>query len=270
MSQIKCFLIKCLCLALVGSSLVACNPQPRNENEIIIGTITGPETEIMEVAKKVAKQQYNIDIKIVTFDDYVMPNIALAEGELDANMIQHQPYLDVVLEKKQYDFTTIGKMFIYPVGVYSRKYPDLESLPQGALIGIPNDPSNQARALRLLAKAGLIQISDKGDLQLTPKSITNNPHQFRFKEVAAVQLPRLLRELDAAVINTNYSIPAGLIPSRDALLLEDKDSPYANIVVVRSQDKDQEKFKQLIEALHSPEVTAKAKALFKDQAIPAW
>lgn len=224
----------------------------------------------MEVAKKVAKDKYNIDVEIVTFEDYIMPNTALEEGALDANMFQHQPYLDIVMRKKHYDFTVLTKLFIYPVGIYSQRHHQLDALPDGAVIGIPNDPSNQARALRLLSKAGLIRIADKDDLQLTPKDVLSNPHHLLFKEVAAAQLPRLLPELDAAIINTNYAIPAGLIPSRDAIYLEDKNSPYANILVVRTSEKDKEKFKALIEALHSPEVTEKAKLIFNDQAIQAW
>lgn len=265
MFQIKSLLISVLCLGLV-----ACHAKQRSSNEIVVGTITGPETQLMEVAKKVAKQKYDLDVRIITFEDYVMPNRALAEGELDANMFQHQPYLDVVIEKKAYPFITIGKMYIYPMGMYSQKFQTLDKIPQKATIGIPNDPSNQARALRLLAKANLIQIPNKDDLSLTPKTILANPKNLQFKEVPAAQLPRLLPELDAAIINTNYAIPAGLTPSKDAIFLEDKDSPYANIVVIRTEDKDNPKFQQFMEALHSAEVQSEAKNLFQDQAIPAW
>lgn len=265
MSHVKFLLISLFCLIVV-----ACSHKERGENEIYIGTISGPETKLVEVAQKVAKQKYNLDVKIITFDDYVMPNTALAEGEIDANMFQHQPYLDVVIAKQKYALESIGKMYIYPMGVYSKKYKHLEDLPKGATIGIPNDPSNAARALRLLAKANLISIPQSNDLELTPKKIYANPHELVIKEIAAAQLPRVLGEIDAAVINTNFAIPAGLIPQRDAILLEGSDSPYANIVVVRSMDKDKEKFRQLMLALHSPEVMEEAKHLFSDQAIQAW
>jgi D-methionine transport system substrate-binding protein len=250
--------------------VIACSHKERGENEIYIGTISGPETKLVEVAKKVAKQKYNLDVTIITFDDYVMPNTALAEGEIDANMFQHQPYLDVVIAKQKYALESIGKMYIYPMGVYSKKYKHLEDLPKGAIIGIPNDPSNAARALRLLAKANLISIPQTNDLELTPKKIYANPHELVIKEIAAAQLPRVLSEIDAAVINTNFAMPAGLLPQRDAILIESSDSPYANIVVVRSTDKDKEKFRQLMLALHSPEVMEEAKHLFSDQAIQAW
>lgn len=265
MSNVK-YLLTNLCLIF----FLGCSPQERNENQIVMGTITGPETRLVEVAQKVAKEKYGLDLKIVTFEDYIMPNTALAEGELDANMFQHQPYLDVVLAKQHYEISSIGKMFVYPMGVYSKKINNLNQLKEGAIIGIPNDPSNGARALRLLAKSHLITIKEVDDLSLTPKAILDNPKKLIFKEIAAAQLPRALPDLDAAVINTNYAIPAGLVPAKDALLLEDKDSPYVNIVVVRTKDKDQEKFKKLMQSLHSDEVVAEAQALFQGNAIAGW
>lgn len=265
MLRIKYFLISLLCLLCL-----ACKPKERADNEIYIGTISGPETALVEVAQKVAKEKYGLNIKIISFEDYIMPNTALAEGEIDANMFQHQPYLDVVLEKQKYPIESIGKMYIYPMGIYSKKHKHLEDLPKGAVIGIPNDPSNAARALRLLAKSKLISITNSNDLELTPKKIYANPKELVIKEIAAAQLPRVLPELDAAAINTNYAIPAGLFPNHDAIYLEGSDSPYANIVVVRTNEKDKEKFKKLMLALHSPEVNEAAKKLFNDQAIAAW
>jgi D-methionine transport system substrate-binding protein len=264
------FNAKSLLISLFGLFLIGCTQQQRGANEIIIGTITGPESELVETAKKVADERYGLKLTIVNFEDYVIPNTALAENEIDANMFQHQPYLDIVLEKKQYAITPIGKMFIYPMGIYSKKHKQLSELPNGAVIGIPNDPSNGARALRLLAKAKLITIPNINDLELTAQKITSNPHQLVIKEIVAAQLPRVLNDLDAAIINTNFAIPAGLSPSKDALALEDRNSPYANIVVVRTSEKDEEKYRKLMDALHSPEVQEQAKKLFSDQAIPAW
>ncbi len=264
MFNVKSLLIS-LCILLT-----ACQAEQRGENDIIIGTISGPETELVETAKKVAKDRYGLNLTIVKFEDYVIPNTALAEKDIDANMFQHQPYLDIVLEKKKYAISSIGKMFIYPMGVYSKKHKQLSDLPDGAIIGIPNDPSNGARALRLLAKAKLITVPDINDFELTISKISANPHKFVFKDIVAAQLPRVLPDLDAAVINTNFAVPAGLSPSKDALLLEDRDSPYANIVVVRTSEKDQAKYRKLMDALHSPEVEEQAKKLFSDQAIPAW
>lgn len=262
--------VKYLLISIFCSLLFACSPTPRGENEIYIGTISGPETQLVEIAKQVANKRYGLKLTIVSFEDYVLPNTALAEGDIDANMFQHKPYLDVILEKKKYPLSILGKMYIYPMGVYSKKHKTVESLPEGATIGIPNDPSNGARALRLLAKANIIQVPDLNDLKLSPKSITSNPKHIQIKEIAAAQLPRVLEDLDAAVINTNYAMPAGLYPTKDAIFLEHQDSPYANIVVVRTADLNDDKYKRLMLALHSPEVQAAAKKLFADQAIPAW
>lgn len=262
--------VKYLIVSLICCALFACAPKPRGENEIYIGTVSGPETELMEVAKKVAKERYGLHLTIITFEDYVLPNVALAEGDIDANMFQHQPYLEIIVAKKHYALTSIGKMYVYPMGIYSKKHFSLNNIPQHAIIGIPNDPSNGARALRLLAEAKLIEIPKLDDLSLSPKNITSNPHGLQFKEIAAAQLPRSLADLDYAVINTNYAIPAGLTPSKDALYLERRDSPYVNIVVVRTADKNNKKYHHLMEALHSPEVQAEAQKLFANQAIPGW
>lgn len=261
----KYFLIKLLCLGLV-----ACSPTPRGENDIYIGTIAGPETELVEIAKDVAKKQHNLNVTIVSFEDYILPNTALAENDIDANMFQHEPYLNVVMEKKKYPLSILGKMYIYPMGIYSKKYKNLTDLPMGATIAIPNDPSNGARALRLLAKAKLIEVPDLNDFDLSIKSIRSNPKNIKIKEIAAPQLPRILEDVDAAVINTNYAIPAKLYPNKDALIVEQKDSPYANVVVVRTIDVNKEKYQRLMQSLHSPEVQSAAKRLFDDQAIPAW
>lgn len=263
--HVKYFLVSLICCLFLG-----CTPKPRDENEIYIGTITGPETQLMEIAKKVAKERYGLNLTIITFEDYILPNTALAEGDIDANMFQHQPYLDIILTKKNYALSPIGKMYVYPMGIYSKKHTTLNDLPNKAIIGIPNDPSNGARALRLLAKAKLIEIPQLDDLSLSPKNIKSNPHHLQIKEIAAAQLPRSLADVDYAVINTNYAIPSGLTPNKDALVLEQQNSPYVNIVVIRTADKDQKKYQHLMEALHSPEVQAAAIQLFANQAIPGW
>lgn len=243
---------------------------PRAANEIKIGTIAGPETELVEVAKNVAAQKYGLNVEIVQFTDYVLPNQALADGSIDANMFQHLPYLNTAIAAKGYKITPIGKTFIYPMGLYSNKITNIGDLRQNAVVAVPNDPSNEARALLLLAKAGIIKLKPGTDLNASPQDITDNPKQIKIKELDAAQLPRVLADVDLAAINTNYAMVAGLIPTRDALLLESKDSPYANIVVVRTDEKDAPKFANLMAALHSPEVLNKAKSLFQGQAIPAW
>lgn len=256
-----------LCLLLGG--LVGCQAHEAS-NEIKVGTISGPETQLMEVAKTVAQKNYGLDINIVEFTDYTMPNIALNDGSLDANMIQHQPYLDAVIKNQHYALVSIGKTFIYPMGIYSKKIKNLNQLQPGAIVAVPNDPSNEARALLLLAKAGIITLKPGAGVTASLLDVASNPKNVKIKEIDAAQLPRVLQDVTLAVINTNFAIPAGLYPSRDALFTEDADSPYANIIVARSKDAENPKLKELVEALHSPEVLEAAQKLFQGQAIAAW
>jgi D-methionine transport system substrate-binding protein len=245
-------------------------PSQEASNVIRIGTIAGPETELLEAAKSVAKDKYNLDVKIVEFTDYVIPNQALADKSIDANAFQHLPYLEGSIAAKGYKLVPIGKTFIYPMGIYSKKITHLADLKNEATVAIPNDPSNEARALLLLQKAGLITLKPGATLKATIHDIIANPKHLNIKELDAAQLPRILNDVDIAAVNTNYALVAGLLPSRDALFIEGTDSPYANIVVIRAEDKDNPKYKKLMDAIHSPEVIAKAKKLFQGQAIPAW
>lgn len=240
-------------------------------NEIRVGTIAGPETELMEVAKHVADAKYALNVVIVPFTDYVLPNQALADGSIDANMFQHQPYLEETIKAKGYQLSSIGKTFVYPMGIYSKKIKNISDAPTGAIVAIPNDPSNEARALLLLAKTGLIELKPETISSMpTLQDIKNNPKNLQFKELDAAQLPRVLVDVDLAVINTNYAMLAGLLPSRDALFIESANSPYANIVVIRTQDKNKPKYNKFMEALHSSEVVSRANKLFQGQAIKAW
>lgn len=239
-------------------------------NEVVIGTIDGPETQLMQVAQQEALKNYGLKIKIVTFSDYNLPNEALNDGSLDANMFQHLPYLEAAIKAKGYKIVPIGKTFIYPMGLYSQKYKTLTTVPDGATVAIPDDPSNQARALLLLQNAGLLTLKAGVGTNATVYDVISNPHQFKLKTLAAAQLPRVLPDVGLAAINTNYAVPAGLYPSRDALYRETPDSPYANLVVVRIADQNDPKYQQLMKALHSQAVLTAAGKLFQGQAIPAW
>lgn len=246
--------------------LISCSkPSP---NILVVGTVAGPESEVMEVVQTVAKKRFDLNIKIVEFNDYNLPNIALQDGSLDANVYQHLAYLNDAKRAHGYDFEVIGKTFIYPTAIYSKRYKSLTEIPDKATIAIPNDPSNEARALSLLQKAGLITLSTDKNLDLD--NITSNPKKLKFKVLDAAQLSRVLPDVDAAVINTTFAIPAGLSPQSDGLFSESKDSPYANLVVIRKNSKKKVKLKQLVQALHSKEVQEKAASLFSDGAIPAW
>lgn len=245
--------------------LLACGkPDP---NTLIVGTIAGPETDLVDVAQKVALERYGLTVKIIEFSDYNLPNEALMDGTLDANVYQHLPYLQAATKAHGYDFEMIGKTFVYPTGIYSTKIKSLKKLPIAALIALPNDPSNEARALLLLQKAGLITL--KNTQNMTIRDIASNPKKLQFKELDAAQLPRILADVDAAVINTTFAIPAGLKP-QEALFIEDKHSPYANLIVIRRNSNKKAQLELLVKALNSKEVQDKAHLLFGDAAIVAW
>ncbi len=265
----KIFSLILLCI-LSFTLLTGCRQKERTANELVIGTMAGPESELMRVAQTVAEKQYNLKIRIVEFEDYVTPNAALAEGSIDANLFQHAPYLAKTIQVKGYKLVEIGREFIYPMGLYSNRIKKLSDLPTQGSVAIPVDPSNAGRALLLLQEAKLITLDPTAGLYPTPKDIKQNPKQLKIKELEAAILPRMLKDVDLAAINTNYAIPAGLMPSQDALFLEHKDSPYANILVVRLGEESQEKYQKLLQALHSKEVVEEANKLFSGQAVPAW
>lgn len=219
--------------------------------DIVVGVTPFPHKDIMLAAKPLlAKEGYNLVIK--EFTDYVQPNMALASKQLFANFFQHEPYLDNMNKEKKLDLVSIGKVHIEPLGVYSKKIKKLADLKKGNSVSVPNDPTNEARALRLLEANGVIAI--KPGALVTVADITKNPLGLKFHELDAAQLPRTLDDVTASVINTNFAGEAGLVPSRDALVMEGSESPYANIIVVRSEDKDSPKAKALMKAVQSPEV----------------
>ncbi|MCD6055920.1 MAG: metQ [Gammaproteobacteria bacterium] len=242
----------------------------KTENTLRIGVISGVSEDVMQAAKEVAKNRYNLDLSMVTFNDYTLPNVALNDGKIEANIFQHQPYLDAQIQSRGFKLVTVAKTFVYPIGFYSRKIKQITQLKQKALIGISNDPSNQARALLLLQKAGLIGLKDKGSVTSTVQDIINNPKQLQFVTLDAAQLAHALSEVDLAAVNNDFLSSAGLTLS-DAIIREDKDSPYANVMVVASRNQDAPWVQPLVEVMHSPEVNAATMQIYsKEGAIPAW
>lgn len=262
MRYLKSFLILGVIL-----SFLACSEKP-NPNTLIVGTMSGPESDVIAVAQTIAQNRYGLTIKIIEFSDYNLPNAALQDGTLDVNIFQHLPYLKDSIQAHHYNLEAIGKTFLYPMAIYSNKLTTLKDLQPGAIIAIPNDPSNEARALLLLRNAKLIRLKKHSGSTLS--DIRSNPNHYQFRELDAAQLPRVLPDVDLAVINTNFAISAGLQPNRNALFVEKKTSPYANLIVIRKDSTKKEQIKQFVEAIHSPEVTAKAQELFSNSAIPAW
>lgn len=269
---ISLLLVVLLAFAVVGCSKEGSQDEASNEDAaevITIGVSPEPHGKIVELIKDDLEKE-GIQIEIVEFTDYVTPNRALADGDLDANFFQHEPYLKDFIEENNLDLISIGAVHLEPMGLYSTKYKSIDEIEDGAEIAIPNDATNGGRALLLLEKAGLIKLDDDAGILATEKDIVDNPKNLKFTPLEAAQLPRVLNDLDGAVINGNFALEAGLIPTKDAILLEDKDSPYANIVAVRSEEKDEEKFKKLMKALQSDEVKQFIEDNYEGGVIPAF
>ena len=239
------------------------------KSAITVGVTPGPHAEIMEEVKKVAAKE-GLDIKIVEFSDYIQPNVALSNGEIDANSYQHQPFLDAQIADRGYKIESIAKTVIFPMAVYSKKFKSLSDIPDGAIVSLPNDPTNGGRALLILEKAGLLKLKENAGLSATVADITENPQHLQIKELEAAQVALSLTDVDFAVINTNYATQAGLVPNRDALFIEDGKSPYANVLVVRSEDKDKAVFKKLMKAYQSDEVKQFITDHFQGSGTAAW
>ncbi|MDR1946898.1 MAG: MetQ/NlpA family ABC transporter substrate-binding protein [Desulfovibrio sp.] len=240
-----------LFLALLFLVFLAGRAGAADETRLVVGVTPFPHKDIMLVVKDLLSKE-GIALEIREFSDYVQPNLALADKALDANFFQHIPYLENMVKEKGLKLAWTAKVHIEPLGLYSKTIRSLDELKAGDTVAVPNDPTNEARALRLLEKHGLIKVG-AGEL-ITVRDITGNVKGLRFVELEAAQLPRLLQDVRAAVINTNFAAEAGLIPSRDAIIIEDKDSPYANVIAVRAEDADKATIRALTKAANSPEV----------------
>ncbi|PTT28492.1 MetQ/NlpA family ABC transporter substrate-binding protein [Pseudomonas sp. HMWF021] len=228
-----------------------------------------PHAEILEFVKPALAKE-GVDLKVKVFTDYIQPNVQVAEKRLDANFFQHQPYLDEFNKAKGTSLVAVTGVHLEPLGAYSSKYKKLEDLPSGANVVIPNDATNGGRALLLLAKAGVIKLKDATNILSTPKDIVENPKDLKIRELEAATLPRVLTQVDLALINTNYALEAKLDPSKDALVIEGNDSPYVNILVSRADNKDSDAMQKLAAALHSPEVKQFITEKYKGAILPAF
>lgn len=237
--------------------------------DIKVGVTAGEHAQIMEKVKEIAAKK-GLNIEIVEFSDYVVPNQALADGDLNANSFQHQPYLDNQIADRGFDIVSVGTTITTPMGVYSKKVKSLDELKDGATVGIPNDPTNGGRALLVLASKGLIKVDASKGLKVGPADVTENPKNIQFAELDAAQLPRSLDDVDAAVINTNYAMEAGLHPKKDAIAIEGEKSPYANVIAVRTADKDAPWVKTLVESYHDDSIKAFINEEFKGALIPSF
>jgi D-methionine transport system substrate-binding protein len=261
-------LLKSLAALTLGAAVLA-QPALAQDKPLKVGVTAGPHAQVFEVVKQEAAKQ-GLQVQIIEFSDYVQPNAALAAGDLDLNSYQHQPYLDTANADRGYKLVSIGKTVVFPIGIYSKKAKSLNELKQGAQIGVPNDPTNGGRALLLLQEHGLIKLDPKAGLKATPLDVVENPRKLRFVELDAAQLPRSLDDVDASAVNTNFAMEAGLDPNKDALVRESAESPYANVIVVREQDKDRPDLVKLLGIYQSPAVKAFIEEKYKGAVTAAW
>ncbi|WP_019615066.1 methionine ABC transporter substrate-binding lipoprotein MetQ [Psychromonas ossibalaenae] len=241
-----------------------------DQSKITIGVIAGAEAQVAEVAAKVAKEQYGLEVKLVTFSDYITPNAALEEGSVDVNAFQHKPYLDQQVLDRNYKFAVAGNTFVYPIAGYSKTIGSLAELKDGDQIAVPSDPTNLGRALLLLQQQGLLQLKEGADLTATVLDIVSSPKNLKIVELEAAQLPRSLDDVSLAIINTTYASSINLSPERDGIFVEDKESPYVNLIVAREDNVTAENVKAFVKAYQSEEVYTAAKEIFKGGVVKGW
>jgi D-methionine transport system substrate-binding protein len=258
-----------LLITLATVLLTSCHKKQEN-NTLKVGVMAGRESDLINLVAQIAQEKYGIKVEVVVFSDYAIPNTALNDGSIDLNVFQHKPYLDAQVKDRSYPLVVVGKTFVFPIAGYSQKIKSLSELQDHSKIAIPNDPSNLARALLLLQKQGLITLKEGAAGTATQTDIISNPKNLSIIELDAAQLPRSLQDVDVAVINTGYAAEINLLPTRDGLFVEEKDSPYVNLIVARENNKDSKLVKDFVKAYQSAEVLEKAQELFPGSVIQGW
>lgn len=256
-------------LPLLTLSVAALAMGSAHAGKLSIAATPVPHAELLEFVKSTLAEQ-GVDLDIKVFTDYVQPNVQVADNQIDVNFFQHKPYLDTFNKEHKTELVSVALVHVEPFGAYSNKIKDLAELKDGALVALPNDPSNGARALLLLQQEGLIELKDPSNILATSRDVAKNPKKLKFKELEAATLPRVLADVDLALINTNYALEAGLNPLKDALFIEGADSPYANIVVTTAEKAEQEDVKKLVEALHSDAVRQQIEDKYQGAIVPAF
>ncbi|MDO4905477.1 MAG: MetQ/NlpA family ABC transporter substrate-binding protein [Lautropia sp.] len=256
-------------LGAVTLSLAALGAQA--QERISVGATPVPHAELLEFIKPTLKKE-GVELQVRVFNDYVQPIQATVDKQLDANFFLHRPYLDSFNKEHKTNIVPVpdAEVHVEPFGMYSRKIKALDEIKEGATVVIPNDPSNGGRALLLLEKAGLVELKEPGNLLATSRDLAANPKKLKFRELDAAFLPRALDDADLALINTNYALAAGLMPTRDALVLEGADSPYVNIVTARPDNADSAAIAKLMKALRSPEVKQFIEKKYGGAIVPAF
>lgn len=259
-------------LVLAMGVLTSCGSSGRNADVLRVGVQAGPEYKLAEAAQKVAKERFGLEVELISFNDYVMPNEALRQQDIDLNVFQTRPYLEEQSKNRGYDFAVIGNTFIYPMAGYSEKIKRIEELKEGDTVVVPNDPSNLGRALLLMQQVGLLTLDDNVGLLPTRQNIRENPLNLNIMELEAPQLPRTLadKQVTIALINNNFAASNDLIATRDGIFMEDASSPYVNIIVSRKDNQNDEKVQQFVQSYQSEEVAAAAEEEFKGSAVKGW
>ncbi len=254
---------------LLTLSLAACGSSS-NEGTLKVGATPVPHAEILEFVKPLLEKE-GVTLEIVVYQDYVQPNIQLSEGEIAANYFQHVPYFEsFTTERGITNLTNLISVHIEPMGIYSKKVTDLANLENGAKVAIPNDPSNSGRALALLEKAGLLKLKEGVGVKGTIHDIVDNPKNLDVQLLDAAMLARTLEDFGISIINTNYALEAGLNPTADSLFIEGSDSPYANTLTVRTEDKENEQIQKLVKVLGSEEVKKFIEEKYNGAVVPAF
>lgn len=259
--------------ALLALLFTNCAHEKKNDpNFIKVGVSAGPEFKVAQAAQKLAKEKYGLEVELVSFTDYVMPNEALNQGDIDANAFQHKPYLDEQARQRGYKLAIVAKTFIYPLAAYSKKIKNISELAPQNTVVIPNDPTNGGRSLLLLEKYGFLKLKDGVGLLPKLTDIVENPKQLKIVELEAPQIPHALddKEVTMAIINNTFASQIGLQATRDGLMVEDKDSPYVNLIVTREENKNAENVSKFVKAFQSAEVERAAATEFGNSAIKGW
>lgn len=261
---------KSLLSIAAGIVMLAASLMASAQERVKVGVSGGDGELIWAKVKEVAKRQ-GLDVVVITFDDYLLPNAALDAGDLDANAFQHRPFLENQVKTRGYKIVAIADTIVEPIGLYSLRFKAVSALPDGATIGFPNDPSNGGRALLLMQQQSLIKLRDGVGILPSVRDIVSNPKKLKFRELDAAQLPRSLPDLAAAVINTNYALQAKLSPGKDAIAIESRvGNPYGNVIAVRERDRDRPAFKVLVAAYHSEEVRQFILSRFDGAILPVF
>ncbi|TMX31911.1 MetQ/NlpA family lipoprotein [Vibrio sp. Hep-1b-8] len=261
-----------LAIAAVASALVlaGCGDKEADTSKIKVGVMAGAEAQVAEVAAKVAKEKFGLEVELVTFTDYVTPNAALDDGSIDINAFQHKPYLDQQVADRGYKLTIAGNTFVYPIAGYSKQVTSVEEIQDGARIAVPNDPTNLGRSLLLLEQQGLLKLREDVGLLATVRDIVENPKNITIVELDAAQLPRSLDDVALSVINTTYASSINLTPQKDGIFVEDKESPYVNLIVAREDNVQAENVQNFVKSYQTEEVYNAASDIFQGGVVKGW